>query len=682
MIAPLNKQNSVKFHVPPVWENHIVGVSKIKVEDKEYSLNVKKTFSVYYAVNSEGRPFSVKVDGYNFENEGLNWHKDFPLLKEIYSERGSWLPGIMALWETSSVWKGRCFGMAATSSLYFLNPLLKPKTVRHLITYRMAKDDKDVRKEILRYQIAQSKPEVKDSPNEIFQKLIKHFSQRNPLLPPPILGLKGDKGYHAVTVYRLVYVQESDTACGLIYESSSPGRPQYFKINPSDNTFILPYAKRYKIAQLILPYDLDDRELRSRIRKLAKEYNAQLCREGKNLIALASDVAFLIVDEQGRKLGWWNGQRVNEIPGAEVTDIGGIERYLVPSSLSYTLQLEGKKEGKFDLYMLSKGPEEKMYQVAYEDVSVNETTQAKLEIIPQKTEWNMQIDMDGDGEVDSTMSPTSIEEVHIIEELVGDFNGDGRVDFDDFFSFVSHFGTISGKEGFEEEYDLTGDGKVDFDDFFSFVSNFGRTSAKVALRGVRPEVHVRVREGSDGVELEVWSGAVGFGVEVEYDPKGYKFLGEDVKSEVPVLVKDEAGRLYFGCVSGGARLRFGRRDGLGGRLRVVRAVVYDGMRTISAKVLGEEIAPKFALGMCRPNPFNPRVLIEYSVGEGARVRLGVYDALGRLVRVLVDGYQEIGRHRVVWDGRDGDGRKVAGGVYLVRMEAGSFRAVRKVVLVK
>ena len=129
-------------------------------------------------------------------------------------------------------------------------------------------------------------------------------------------------------------------------------------------------------------------------------------------------------------------------------------------------------------------------------------------------------------------------------------------------------------------------------------------------------------------------------------------------------------------------MRFGRRDGLGGRLRVVRAVVYDGMRTISAKVLGEEIAPKFALGMCRPNPFNPRVLIEYSVGEGARVRLGVYDALGRLVRVLDDGYQEIGRHRVVWDGRDGDGRKVAGGVYLVRMEAGSFRAVRKVVLVK
>ena len=267
--------------------------------------------------------------------------------------------------------------------------------------------------------------------------------------------------------------------------------------------------------------------------------------------------------------------------------------------------------------------------------------------------------------------------------LAGDFDGDGMVDFDDFLAFVAHFGTSSGEEGFEEEFDLTGDGKIDFDDFFAFVSNFGRTSpAKAVPKEVRPVVYAKVEEKAGEVEVELSSQGFGFGVEVEYDPEGYEFLGADVSSELPLLAKDEVGRLYFGCVSDGARLRFRMRDGLGGRLRVVRAVVYDGVRTMSAEVLGEEIASKFALGMCRPNPFNPRTVIEYYVGEGTRVRLEVYDVLGRLVRVLVDGYQEVGRHRVVWDGRDGDGRAIAGGVYFVRMEAGGFEAVRKVVLVK
>jgi len=56
----------------------------------------------------------------------------------------------------------------------------------------------------------------------------------------------------------------------------------------------------------------------------------------------------------------------------------------------------------------------------------------------------------------------------------GDFDGDGVVDFDDFFLFVNHFGLSSDEPGFEPSYDLDGDGVVDFDDFFLFVGNFGK----------------------------------------------------------------------------------------------------------------------------------------------------------------------------------------------------------------
>jgi hypothetical protein len=52
---------------------------------------------------------------------------------------------------------------------------------------------------------------------------------------------------------------------------------------------------------------------------------------------------------------------------------------------------------------------------------------------------------------------------------------------------------------------------------------------------------------------------------------------------------------------------------------------------------------------------------------------------GRLVRALVREELPPGRFQVAWDGRDGSGRPVPSGVYLLRLEAGDFAAMRKVV---
>jgi hypothetical protein len=56
-----------------------------------------------------------------------------------------------------------------------------------------------------------------------------------------------------------------------------------------------------------------------------------------------------------------------------------------------------------------------------------------------------------------------------------DFTGDGKVDFQDFLSFVSAFGKAEGEPGFNSAYDLTEDGAVTFEDFLQFASVFGRT---------------------------------------------------------------------------------------------------------------------------------------------------------------------------------------------------------------
>lgn len=62
--------------------------------------------------------------------------------------------------------------------------------------------------------------------------------------------------------------------------------------------------------------------------------------------------------------------------------------------------------------------------------------------------------------------------------------------------------------------------------------------------------------------------------------------------------------------------------------------------------------------------------------------LRIYDASGRLVRVLVEGVRAAGNHTELWDGRDSRGAAAASGIYFYRFEAGAFRETRKMVLLR
>ena len=100
---------------------------------------------------------------------------------------------------------------------------------------------------------------------------------------------------------------------------------------------------------------------------------------------------------------------------------------------------------------------------------------------------------------------------------------------------------------------------------------------------------------------------------------------------------------------------------------------------------GRSGLPKaFALAQNAPNPFNPATTISYSVPEGktVAVSLRVYDIRGKLIRTLVNETRDAGNYTIFWDGSDESGNKVASGVYLYRMQAGSFNQTRKMVVLK
>jgi hypothetical protein len=97
---------------------------------------------------------------------------------------------------------------------------------------------------------------------------------------------------------------------------------------------------------------------------------------------------------------------------------------------------------------------------------------------------------------------------------------------------------------------------------------------------------------------------------------------------------------------------------------------------------GESLPTEFALHENYPNPFNPGTTISYALPKAANVRLAIFNLRGQLVRTLVDEELPAGLHKVQWDGRSDAGAPLASGVYVYRMQAGSFVQTRKMILMK
>ena len=110
--------------------------------------------------------------------------------------------------------------------------------------------------------------------------------------------------------------------------------------------------------------------------------------------------------------------------------------------------------------------------------------------------------------------------------------------------------------------------------------------------------------------------------------------------------------------------------------------VMHGMRSVSYTAVEDHARRSFSLKQNFPNPFNPVTSIEYYVENKCRVRLKVYNVSGRLVRTLIDEIQEAGPRRVIWNGRDNQGRVVSAGIYFCRFDAADYSESKKIVLLR
>lgn len=98
---------------------------------------------------------------------------------------------------------------------------------------------------------------------------------------------------------------------------------------------------------------------------------------------------------------------------------------------------------------------------------------------------------------------------------------------------------------------------------------------------------------------------------------------------------------------------------------------------VNATPYGAGTVNEFALAQNYPNPFNPETNISYTLANSANVSLKVFSVTGAEVAILVNGNMEAGSHTVSFNAAS-----LPSGVYFYRLDAGSFTATRKMLLLK
>ncbi len=103
--------------------------------------------------------------------------------------------------------------------------------------------------------------------------------------------------------------------------------------------------------------------------------------------------------------------------------------------------------------------------------------------------------------------------------------------------------------------------------------------------------------------------------------------------------------------------------------------VYVHIDTVQTKLLDSSLPNRFRLLPNYPNPFNPRTTIRYQLPQQAEVDLSIFNTRGQRIATLVRGKQAPGTYEIAFEAEN-----LASGVYFIRLKAGNFLQIRKMIL--
>jgi hypothetical protein len=110
----------------------------------------------------------------------------------------------------------------------------------------------------------------------------------------------------------------------------------------------------------------------------------------------------------------------------------------------------------------------------------------------------------------------------------------------------------------------------------------------------------------------------------------------------------------------------------------LKQIDFNGTYEFSNEIFVDVNAPSvYSLDQNYPNPFNPSTLIKYSVAQDGFVNVSVFNLIGEKVATIVNSNMKAGSYEVNFNASS-----LSSGVYFYSIEAGDFKAVRKMMLMK
>ena len=94
------------------------------------------------------------------------------------------------------------------------------------------------------------------------------------------------------------------------------------------------------------------------------------------------------------------------------------------------------------------------------------------------------------------------------------------------------------------------------------------------------------------------------------------------------------------------------------------------------------IPNSFSLNGSFPNPFNMSTIISFSLDKKASTELRIYNSAGQQVRKLINEILFSGEHKVLWDGKDDQGKSLASGIYIAGLRSNYRSESIKLMLLK